>query len=30
VAVHSSGILEAMRTVYGMGGLVDELTGKSR
>jgi hypothetical protein len=28
VAVHSSGILEAMRTVYGMDALADELTAK--
>ncbi len=28
VAVHSSGILEAMRTIYGMDALADELTGK--
>jgi len=28
VAVHSSGILEAMRTVYGMGKLADEVAGK--
>ena len=28
VAVHSSGIIEAMRTVYGMGKLADEVTGK--
>jgi hypothetical protein len=28
VAVHSSGILEAMRTIYGMNALADELTGK--
>ena len=28
VAVHSSGILEAMRTIYGMGALADELTGR--
>jgi hypothetical protein len=28
VAVHSSGILEAMRTIYGMDALADELTAK--
>lgn len=28
VAVHSSGILEAMRAVYGMGKLADEVAGK--
>jgi len=28
VAVHSSGILEAMRSVYGMGKLADEVAGK--
>lgn len=28
VAVHSSGILEAMRNVYGMGKLADEVSGK--
>lgn len=27
VAVHSSGILEAMRTIYGMGSLADEVAG---
>ncbi len=30
VAVHSSGIIEAMRTVYGMGTLADEVTGKTK
>ncbi|OGR93391.1 MAG: hypothetical protein A2V88_06460 [Elusimicrobia bacterium RBG_16_66_12] len=30
VAVHSSGIVEAMRKVYGMDALADELTGKTR
>jgi V8-like Glu-specific endopeptidase len=29
VAVHSSGILEAMRTIYGMDALAAELTAKS-
>ncbi len=28
VAVHSSGILEAMRSIYGMGKLADEVAGK--
>ncbi|MDO8756572.1 MAG: S46 family peptidase [Elusimicrobiota bacterium] len=28
VAVHSSGIIEAMRSVYGMGALADEVAGK--
>lgn len=28
VAVHSSGIIEALRGVYGMGALADEVTGK--
>ena len=28
VAVHSSGIIEAMRSVYGMGKLADEVAGK--
>jgi len=28
VAVHSSGIIEAMRSVYGMGALADEVSGK--
>jgi|CXWL01.1.fsa_nt_gi hypothetical protein len=28
VAVHSSGILEAMRRIYGMGSLADEVAGK--
>lgn len=30
VAVHSSGIVEAMRKVYGMDALADEVTGKAR
>ncbi len=30
VAVHSSGIIEAMRTVYGMNALADEVVGKKR
>ena len=30
VAVHSSGVLEAMRKIYGMDALADELTGKTR
>jgi hypothetical protein len=29
VAVHSAGILEALKKVYGMGGLVRDLTGKA-
>lgn len=28
VAVHSSGIIEAMRSIYGMGKLADEVTGR--
>ncbi len=30
VAVHSSGIVEAMRRIYGMGSLADEIEGKPR
>lgn len=30
VAVHSSGIVEAMRSIYGMGALADEVTGKGK
>jgi hypothetical protein len=30
VAVHSSGILEGLRKIYGMGALADELTGAGR
>ncbi len=30
VAVHSSGIIEAMRSVYGLGALADEVAGESR
>lgn len=30
IAVHSSAILEALRKVYGMDALADELTGEPR